>query len=116
MKKYDYILWDWNCTIVDDLNVNFKTINQLLEARNLPTITLQKYKEIFTFPIIEFYRSAGFDCQDYNYNLLVKDYNSAYASQMHDISLMPYTESVLSDINKKYKTMYFFCFKLSSNT
>ena len=61
MTKYDYILWDWNGTIVDDLNINFKIINQLLKERNLPTITLQRYKEIFTFPIIEFYRSAGFD-------------------------------------------------------
>ena len=30
MTKYDYILWDWNGTIVDDLNINFKIINQLI--------------------------------------------------------------------------------------
>ena len=73
----------------------------MLTERNLPTITLQRYKEIFTFPIIEFYRSAGFDCQEYNYNLLVSDYKSAYTAQMQNIQLMPYTESILSEINKK---------------
>ena len=101
MTKYDYILWDWNGTIVDDLNINFKIINQLLKERNLPTITLQRYKEIFTFPIIEFYRSAGFDCQEYTYNLLVSDYKSAYTAQMHNIHLMPYAESILSEISQK---------------
>jgi len=101
MTKYDYILWDWNGTIVNDLDINFKIINQLLKKRNLPTITLQRYKEIFTFPIIEFYRSAGFDCQEYNYNLLVSDYKSAYTAQMQYIQLMPYTESILSEISKK---------------
>lgn len=99
--KYDYILWDWNGTIVNDLDINFKIINRLLKERNLPTITLQRYKEIFTFPIIEFYRSAGFDCQEYDYSLLVSDYKSAYTAQMQYIQLMPYTESILSEINKK---------------
>ena len=101
MAKYDYVLWDWNGTIVDDLDINLKIINQLLKERNLPTITLQRYKEIFTFPIIEFYRSAGFDCQEYTYNLLVSDYKSAYTAQMHNIHLMPYAKTILSEIKKK---------------
>lgn len=101
MNKYDYILWDWNGTIVNDLDINFKIINQLLLERSLPTITLQKYKEIFTFPIIEFYRSAGFNCQPDAYDLLVSDYKSAYTAHMPFIKLMPHTESVFMQINQK---------------
>lgn len=108
MNKYDYILWDWNGTIVDDLDTNFKIINQLLLKRNLPAITMQKYKEIFTFPIIDFYRSAGFDCQTDAYDALVSDYKSTYEAQMNNINLMPYAEFVFSKINHKKIKQFIF--------
>ena len=59
--KYDYIIWDFNGTILDDAQLCLDILNQMLKERNLPTVTMEKYKEVFGFPIIDYYRKVGFD-------------------------------------------------------
>lgn len=51
MARYDYILWDWNGTLVDDLDANIAIINSLLCQRGLPMLTKEHYRHIFKFPI-----------------------------------------------------------------
>ena len=56
MSKFKYIMWDWNGTILDDLQANFDTINKLLSDRNLPSMeSLEQYRDLFGFPVINFY-------------------------------------------------------------
>ncbi len=55
------IFWDFNGTILDDLQLSFDLLNVALEEEGFPPVTLKRYKEIFTFPIKDYYRAAGFD-------------------------------------------------------
>lgn len=56
----DTIVFDFNGTIVDDRDVCLELLNDaLIEKGHLP-ITLDRYLSIFTFPIIDYYRKAGF--------------------------------------------------------
>ena len=60
--KYKYIIWDFNGTIIDDVEVGIKSVNPLLAARGLKTLdSLAEYQSVFTFPIKEYYRNLGFD-------------------------------------------------------
>ena len=60
--KYSYIIWDWNGTLLDDVETNLRTANRMLARRNLPVIgNTDRYREMFSFPVIDFYRKAGFD-------------------------------------------------------
>lgn len=59
--KIEVILWDWNGTLLNDIDICVNSINQLLQAREKPAITIEKYREIFTFPVREYYLKAGFD-------------------------------------------------------
>ena len=99
MARYDYILWDWNGTLVDDLDANIAIINNLLCQRGLPMLTKEHYRHIFKFPIIDFYRDAGFNVYGQDYEKLVSDYQVAYAAQKNNIDLMPNAEAVLRRIN-----------------
>lgn len=99
MARYDYILWDWNGTLVDDLDANIAIINNLLCQRGLPMLTKEYYRHIFKFPIIDFYRDAGFNVYGQDYEKLVSDYQVAYAAQKNNIDLMPNAEAVLRRIN-----------------
>ena len=54
-KRYTHVSWDWNGTIIDDLEINFSVINTLLNSRKKATISLPEYRSAFTFPIKEFY-------------------------------------------------------------
>ena len=55
------IIWDWNGTLLDDVDICLASINAMLKARNLPGLTLASYREVFTFPVIEYYKKVGFD-------------------------------------------------------
>ena len=62
MKIYDYCIWDFNGTLLDDVGAGISSVNTLLSERNLPVIpSVDYYRGIFRFPIIEYYKSLGFD-------------------------------------------------------
>lgn len=59
--KFDSIIWDWNGTLLNDLDIVVGAINNLLGNRNLELLTIEKYLAVFTFPVREYYEQIGFD-------------------------------------------------------
>jgi phosphoglycolate phosphatase len=55
------IIWDWNGTLLNDLEVCIGSMNTMLEQRAMAKLTNEHYKEIFTFPVRDYYEKAGFD-------------------------------------------------------
>ena len=55
------IIWNWNGTLLDDISICINAINQLLSERNLNLLTIEKYREVFTFPVIDYYKAVAFD-------------------------------------------------------
>ncbi len=73
--KYTHIIWDFNGTILDDVKIGIDSVNVMLAKRDLPIIENEdKYREIFGFPIIDYYRRCGFDFS-------VDDYESVLAPE-----------------------------------
>ena len=69
--KYTDIIWDFNGTILDDVEAGIKSVNKMLSDRSLPTIKdKEHYRRVFRFPIIEYYRSLGFDFDAEPYEVL----------------------------------------------
>ena len=95
-NRYSYIFWDWNGTIIDDLEINFSVINTLLRERKKPTISLPEYRKAFTFPIKEFYRRVGFSINGEEYEQLVQDYWELYKRKSNGIPLMTGALDVLN--------------------
>lgn len=75
MTDYKCIIWDWNGTLLNDVPLNMKILNLLLSERGLATVdSLDYYRREFGFPIIDFYRSVGFDFEREDYSLIAKRY------------------------------------------
>ncbi len=53
--SYKYIFWDFNGTIMDDVNTALGCVNDLLTRKKLPHITLEDYYKYVDTPIIKFY-------------------------------------------------------------
>lgn len=54
------ILWDWNGTLLDDVQVSFDCLNDMLRLYHRPEVaTVDDYRAIFGFPVREYYRRAG---------------------------------------------------------
>lgn len=79
--KYDDILWDWNGTILNDVDACIDAVNISLKQHGLPLLNRTRYFNLFCFPVEEFYRKIGFDLEKYSYNKLAKEYIENYINE-----------------------------------
>ena len=89
IKDYTDILWDFNGTILDDLDAGIKSVNTLLERRGLNTLaTREDYYKVFGFPIIDYYRRLGFDLEKEDYKTeIAPEWVKEYINNSKDSTL-----------------------------
>ena len=59
--KPELLIWDWNGTILDDVQLCFDIANIMLWERGIPTLPdLQAYRSVFGFPIKAYYEKMGY--------------------------------------------------------
>lgn len=56
-----YVVFDFNGTILDDVNLCLNLLNEILTKQNKKPLTLDEYRHVFTFPIKKYYELAGVD-------------------------------------------------------
>lgn len=77
--KYTHLMWDFNGTIFDDAEAGINAVNQMLTARGLsPIPSKERYRQIFDFPIEDYYRSLGFDFEREPYEVLAPIWVALY--------------------------------------
>ena len=88
--NYTHIFWDFNGTILDDVQTGIDCVNTLLEKRGLPIIPNKEYyKEVFGFPIVDYYKRLGFDFDKESYHGVAVEWVDLYmekvkSSRMND--------------------------------
>lgn len=94
--KYKYIMWDWNGTILDDLQMNFDIENILLTRRGLrPIENKGEYLEKFCFPIINFYKNLGFDLENEKFEIIAREYAHLYDEMYPSAQIFEGAERIL---------------------
>ena len=69
---HTHLIWDFNGTILEDMSLGIACTNTMLTARSLPTIpSVDAYREIFGFPIDDYYRRLGFDFEREDYDTVL---------------------------------------------
>ena len=61
MHRKNIVFWDWNGTLLDDVDVCIEAMNRLLERRGMDLISIERYRDIFDFPVKNYYEKLGFD-------------------------------------------------------
>ena len=70
-NRYTHIIWDFNGTLFNDVGACMSSVNQMLEERGLPQIqNADEYRNVFGFPIIDYYKRVGFDFEKEPYEVL----------------------------------------------
>ena len=102
MPGYDYIIWDWNGTILDDLQVNFEVENTLLSRRGRKLIKdIEEYHEKFQFPIIKFYESLDFDLENEKFEDIAREYVLEFDERFYELEVFSDAESVIREFKFK---------------
>ena len=102
-KKYDHIIWDWNGTLLNDTWLCVKVMNEMLSKRNLPLITLDIYRNIFNFPVKNYYRELGYDFEKESFEEVGMEFMVLYNQRQHECKLHDEVLPVLTEIvNRGY--------------
>ncbi len=58
-------------------------MNHLLDIRKYPGIDKQQYREIFSFPVRNYYSSAGFDLKTENFDDVAIEFMDQYFARLN---------------------------------
>ena len=99
MKEFTHLIWDFNGTLLDDVAYDVEITNRLLERHGLPKLESEDaYREIFGFPVIEYYQRLGFDFSKIPFSVLADEWMNDYNSQKHTAGLYPDVVSLLERV------------------
>lgn len=101
INNYKHIIWDWNGTLLNDVDFCRRIINRILVENELPELSLEKYREIFTFPVQDYYKTAGLDFSKTSFEAMGKDFIDEYEEKKLSCSLHENAIEVLSTIHQK---------------
>ncbi|HKK81112.1 MAG TPA: HAD family hydrolase [Prolixibacteraceae bacterium] len=101
MHNINTIIWDWNGTLLNDVDVSIETINELLNERELPLLTKNSYREVFGFPVEEYYRRIGFDFQHEPFEVPAHQYIERYKQNHSRATLQTSAIELLDFFRKK---------------
>ncbi len=101
MKNIKTIFWDWNGTLLNDMQICIDSINILLKEREKELLTLEKYRKIFTFPVKEYYEKAGFDFNREDFAKPATEFINVYTQNLPDAPLVENTIKALEFFRQK---------------
>lgn len=109
-NKIKAIIWDWNGTLLNDVDICISCMNVLLRKRNIKIIDRNKYIEIFTFPVKDYYENAGFDFSKEDFEVPAMEFIKLY----HESLPLAKLHQFANDVLEQFKSMGLKQFVLSA--
>lgn len=94
-KKYDLIIWDYNGTLIDDVQAALYAVNDMLIKRDMPPITMEQYYSFMDTPITKFYERL-FDLNEVPFEILAQEFAQGYDRHIGEDPLMEHARSILA--------------------
>lgn len=82
-----HVIWDWNGTILNDIELMIEVIGEILDEHGLPRINRQHYCELFGFPIKNYYQTLGFDFEKVPFERLSEKFMAGYRRGLQNTQL-----------------------------
>jgi phosphoglycolate phosphatase len=98
--KYKHIIWDWNGTLINDAWLCVVIMNNILEKRGLDLITIDDYREYFTFPVRDYYIKLGFNFSVEPFEVCGMEFINDFKKRKFDAFLFTQIELVLDKLSK----------------
>ena len=89
------IIWDWNGTLLNDIELCVQTINEMLKSRNLQQLSVTKYKDVFSFPVKDYYQKIGFDFDNEPFEIPAREFIDLYNERVNSCKLHNHSVRVL---------------------
>jgi phosphoglycolate phosphatase len=106
MKNYKAIIWDYNGTLLNDAQVGVASINKMLAKRNMPLLTMEAYREVFTFPVKDYYQAIGFDFEKEDWDVVAKEFISNYINFLPECGIFNEARELLTQFSENKKKQF----------
>lgn len=105
--RYDHVFWDWNGTLFDDARSAWQAVNCMLDARKLPNISFEQYRDYIDVPIVRFYEKV-MDVSAESMEALSVEFNTLWEAHLSSSPLADGAYEFLEDLSKKGIKQYIF--------
>ncbi len=103
--RYKHIFWDFNGTIIDDVGNALGCVNDLLDRKGRPHITLEDYYNYVETPIIGFYKHI-LPPEELNFEEISRDYHIDYAKRINETYLAKGAYELMHSLKEKGAHQY----------
>ena len=101
MQNSKTIFWDWNGTLLDDIQVCVDAMNILLRKRGMPKLEPERYREVFTFPVRDYYVEIGFDFEKEDFEGPAIEFIENYDSLVRTSGIFPDSRFALQEFKSR---------------
>ncbi len=98
--RIEHVIWDWNGTLLDDVDACIAAINRMLMARNLPVVARHTYRDVFDFPVKTYYRRLGFQLEHEDWDAIAREFHTHYAETARSTSLHAGVRDTLAELDR----------------
>jgi phosphoglycolate phosphatase len=95
------IIWDWNGTLLNDTDICVACMNRVLKNRGLELLDEQRYRDIFTFPVKNYYVEAGIDLDKEAFEIPAMEFINLYHENLPLADLFPCVKDVLIEFKNR---------------
>ena len=100
------VVWDWNGTMLNDVHICVDSINVMLKKRNIPLLNYHTYRQVFGFPVREYYEKAGFNFHFEPFDIVAVEFIDIYRTHLEKCTLFPETNAVLAQVSEQGLPQY----------
>lgn len=94
--RYKTVIWDFNGTLLADMEISIKAMNRVLSKRSLPPIpSLANFQAVFGFPVEDYYSRIGLDFSKEPFKIPADEWVSLYSKEMFDAPLTKNAKAAL---------------------
>ena len=98
MNRIKHVVWDWNGTLVDDARLCVDIVNGILAELSIPTVSLEFYRDNFTFPVSSYYEKIGLPTEGDSYRAISEKFISEYRMRRGSLQLQEHARAVMNGL------------------
>jgi phosphoglycolate phosphatase len=96
-----HVIWDFNGTLLDDVDCCVGTLNTLLADRALAPISRAQYLAGFGFPVRDFYLGLGFDFEREAFDAVSASFIARYSARLHEAAAHSGAHAALDSLRQR---------------
>ena len=96
-----HIIFDFNGTIINDVELCLDLLNEILVGQGKTPVSLERYREVFKFPIKQYYIDAGVDFNIESFESLADKFIKKYQPKSFSCGLYDGTVETIKYLRAK---------------